>query len=868
MNNNEIKQEPCLDEEKNMHSSGGETTASPAKEEKTASSAAGDKTASSDDGDNIKNSLRRKIFQMNIRLVAAAVILFALAGIVQMNRFAGLMEETSREENTVIMDTMSDSMRDMATESFQKYVIAQANVVDGEFWTMQHDLEILARQVQMVLEYPDAFSPQEVPLPSEADAGKLTLQLLYSESADREDPALKEQILRIGGLRNMILEIVEGGDTLLDCMVSLPGGASIIADRTPEGKMDEDGEVVPYNADRRPWYVGALVHGETYFTPVNMDNYFTNYEVMAGVPVYVNGELAAVCGGSVNLEDLDEIVSKAQLGDQSDTCLINENGNVLYSSRSEGELAMSSNELRSLKESSNPELVSMVNKALEGGSGFSLLNVDGEEMYIAYAPLKTIGWTQLLMISQKDLNSTAYLLMQQTGTVMEDSLARTHNYSRTMTIIMLLIGICLIAMAIVMSFMFADRLVKPIKRMTMRVARMQGDDMSFEVEDVYLTRDEIEVLARAFSNMSQKMRGYVREIVDITAEKQRLDTELSVAADIQINMLPNHFPAFPEREEFDLYAVMDPAKEVGGDFYDFFLIDDDHLALVMADVSGKGVPAALFMVISKTLIKNVTLSDGCSGPGEILSDVNDRLCEGNEDSMFVTVWLGILTISTGQLVSASAGHEYPVFYRRESGFRMEKDPHGPALGAMEGMRFREMQWQMNPGDLLFLYTDGVPEATDASMELFGNERMLQALAESWDRKNLQRRSGNADIEGAVILEGPDIEGIGIEGTGIEGTGIEGTGIESTGTEGIGTKGNDTEGTGTRVKNIDDRGAEGNTTSLRKWNFEDLQVFLALFREHVDDFVGEAPQFDDLTMLCFSYNGASEVSEQQPEMPEQ
>ena len=705
MNNDEIRQDPYADEEKTTppstaekkaHSSAKEEkSAASAKEEKTSFSGAGEKTASSDGGDNIKNSLRRKIFQMNIRLVAAAVILFALAGIVQMNRFAGLMEETSREENTVIMDTMSDSMRDMATESFQKYVIAQANVVDGEFWTMQHDLEILARQVQMVLEYPDAFSPQEVPLPSEADAGKLTLQLLYSESADREDPALKEQILRIGGLRNMILEIVEGGDTLLDCMVSLPGGASIIADRTPEGKMDEDGEVVPYNADRRPWYVGALVHGETYFTPVNMDNYFTNYEVMAGVPVYVNGELAAVCGGSVNLEDLDEIVSKAQLGDQSDTCLINENGNVLYSSRPGGELAMNSNELRSLKESSNPELVSL--------DGIKI-----REMYIAYAPLKTIGWTQLLMISQEDLNSTAYLLMQQTGTVMEDSLARTHNYSRTMTVIMLLIGICLIAMAIVMSFMFADHLVKPIKRMTMRVARMQGDDMSFEVEDVYLTRDEIEVLARAFSNMSQKMRGYVREIVDITAEKQRLDTELSVAADIQINMLPNHFPAFPEREEFDLYAVMDPAKEVGGDFYDFFLIDDDHLALVMADVSGKGVPAALFMVISKTLIKNVTLSDGCSGPGEILSDVNDRLCEGNEDSMFVTVWLGILTISTGQLVSACAGHEYPVFYRRESGFRMEKDPHGPALGAMEGIRFREKHWQMNPGDLLFLYTDGVP----------------------------------------------------------------------------------------------------------------------------------------------------------------
>jgi sigma-B regulation protein RsbU (phosphoserine phosphatase) len=165
--------------------------------------------------------------------------------------------------------------------------------------------------------------------------------------------------------------------------------------------------------------------------------------------------------------------------------------------------------------------------------------------------------------------------------------------------------------------------------------------------------------------MSKKMRGYVREIVDITAEKQRLDTELSVASEIQSNMLPSHFPAFPDRDEFDLYAVMDPAKEVGGDFYDFFLIDEDHLALVMADVSGKGVPAALFMVISKTLIKNITLSGSGAGPGGILSDVNDRLCEGNEDSMFVTVWLGILTISTGQLVSACAGHEYPVLPQRE-----------------------------------------------------------------------------------------------------------------------------------------------------------------------------------------------------------
>ena len=726
----------------------------------------------------MKRSLRVKIFRMNIVLIAVAVALFAVLGIAQVRRFADIMEKTNREQNTVIMDTMSDSMREMAMESFQKYVVSSAKVLNGEFWTMRHDLEVLARQVQMVLEQPSTYAPVEVPLPSQADAGRLTLQLLYSDGADRSDPELKDQILRIGGLGNMMLEIVEGGETLLDCMVSLPGGASIIVDSTPEGKLGADGEPRPYNADRRPWYVGALVHGETYFTPVNKDNYFDTYEVMAGVPVYVNGELAAVCGGSIRMESLGGIISAAQLGELSDTCLINETGNVIYSSRTDGELGMAANELKSLRESGNADLVALVNEALEGDTGFSLLSVDGKETYIAYAPIATVGWTQLLTISQEDLNATAYLLTQQMDAIMEESIEGLRANEIRTVITTLIFAAALLGLAMALSMLFANRLVKPIKRMTLRVSEMQGSDMTFHVDDVLLTGDEIEVLARAFENMSEKMRGYVQEIVQITSEKQRLDTELSVAADIQANMLPSRFPAFPGRREFDLYAVMDPAKEVGGDFYDFFLIDDDHLALVMADVSGKGIPAALFMVISKTLIKNVALSGQHTGPAEILSDVNNRLCEGNGDNMFVTAWLGILTISTGSMVSACAGHEYPVFYRKGRGFVLEKDPHGMAMGGLEGVRYREARWQLDPGDMLFLYTDGVPEANNSAEELFGNARMMAALEDS-----LRVTTGG----------------------------------------------------GTRQKT-------------------DLNLFLRAVRRHVDDFVGDTPQFDDLTMMCVEYYG--------------
>ena len=210
-----------------------------------------------------------------------------------------------------------------------------------------------------------------------------------------------------------------------------------------------------------------------------------------------------------------------------------------------------------------------------------------------------------------------------------------------------------------------------------------------------------------------------------TEKTQRLATELDLASEIQENILPNVFPVFPDRKEFSLYASMDPAKEVGGDFYDFFMIDDDHICLVMADVSGKGIPAALFMMVSRTIIKNIAQSGGT--PGEILRGANDRLNEGNVADIFVTVWLAIIELSTGKGVAANAGHEHPALMRHGNKFELQIYRHSPAVAIMEGINFEEHEFQLEPGDCLFVYTDGVPEATNSSNELFGNERMLEAL---------------------------------------------------------------------------------------------------------------------------------------------
>ncbi len=208
-------------------------------------------------------------------------------------------------------------------------------------------------------------------------------------------------------------------------------------------------------------------------------------------------------------------------------------------------------------------------------------------------------------------------------------------------------------------------------------------------------------------------------------ESSRIETELTMASSIQADMLPSIYPAFPERPEFDIFASMDPAKEVGGDFYDFFLVDEDHLALVMADVSGKGVPAALFMMASKIIIANNTLLG--KSPAKVLTDANNAICANNREGLFVTVWLGILDMITGKVVAANAGHERPAVMHAGGDFELIDDPHGLAIGGIEGMKYKEYEFTLNAGDKLFLYTDGVPEATNAEEKLFGKERMLEAL---------------------------------------------------------------------------------------------------------------------------------------------
>lgn len=285
----------------------------------------------------------------------------------------------------------------------------------------------------------------------------------------------------------------------------------------------------------------------------------------------------------------------------------------------------------------------------------------------------------------------------------------------------------ILLVALVYGWFLRKTVAKPIRHIASETVRFSREN---ELPEVSLTdatpgEDEIKLLAMHVDKMEYAIMNYTENLKTVTSQKDRMEGELNVASGIQQGIIPNTFPPFPERDEFELYAHMVPAKEVGGDFYDFFFVDDDHLALVIADVSGKGAPAALFMMASKIMIKNRAILGGT--PAEVLEDVNQQLSEGNYNNMFVTAWLGILDITTGVLTTSSAGHEYPAIRHADGNFEYFKDRHGFVLGGMSGCKYKEETLTLLPGDTLFVYTDGVTEAANKSLHLFGTERLLETL---------------------------------------------------------------------------------------------------------------------------------------------
>ena len=376
------------------------------------------------------------------------------------------------------------------------------------------------------------------------------------------------------------------------------------------------------------------------------------------------------------------------------------------------------------------------------------MTVDGEEYLLAFAPMKNNGWSFGTLTLRKDIAAAAedsrnYFLEQIDG-----FRARLQDKFFLIT----LVGIVLLAGLSYIFFLssrkVSARFVKPIHELSDGVRDIASGNLDKKID--IDTGDEIEHLATCFNAMTGELKTYMANLTKVTAEKERIATELDVATEIQNGMLPKDFPA---RKDVELFATMTPAKEVGGDFYDFYMLDATHLAITVADVSGKGIPAALFMVISKTILNNFAVSNyNREGIAEVVSAANDKLCANNEAMMFVTAFIGVLDLETGKFVFVNAGHNPPVVYRAETNHCDFLDvKKNFVLGPMDGIPFIEQRITLKRGDLLFIYTDGVTEALNVAEEEYQPERLIKFMNATDCRADLQTllKAVRADVAAHV-----------------------------------------------------------------------------------------------------------------------
>ncbi len=663
--------------------------------------------------------MKKKI--MKIMLVISSILLI-LFGVITMQMLINIRDITlSNSEKTggQVEEYSDEALRTQITERLSATALGCAYILNQMFGDFAGTVTINADAATDIYTNPEKYGKSTVLIPDKSEIGMIKGQFVYAEGVDPEDEAILEELSMIGSLQGNLTAMYNQYDELGASYIGTETGIVLLAGPVIKERWDANGNYVYLDPRLRPWYVKAKAEQSVVFTDIQEDYDTGKQAIMCGVPIYKGKEFVGVAGAGLYLQGVENMMMNAKIGDEGDSCIIDGNGKVIFSSRKEGQLSPQS----VLVEENDKGLSEFGKKAASGESGLELLDVDGVKCYLAYSPVELVGWSLVSIIPEKTVLTPNEKLLATLKESHNDEYSAIQKLIKRALVRMFGMIVAMAIITVIASNILSKHLVKPITLLTDKVHNLEGENLDFEWNEN--TGDEIQELATSFGQMTDRMKTYISDIQRATAEKERIGAELNLATQIQASMLPHDFPPFPDRPEFDIYAMMDPAREVGGDFYDFFLIDDDHLGLVMADVSGKGIPAALFMMISKTILQSCAMLG--HSVEEILTKTNEALTENNQTGMFVTVWMGILEISTGKLTCANAGHEYPAIMRAGASFEIYKDKHGFVLGGMEDMIYREDEIQLNHGDRLFLYTDGVPEAVDRKEKMYGTERMIKAL---------------------------------------------------------------------------------------------------------------------------------------------
>lgn len=610
------------------------------------------------------------------------------------------------------------SLEGLTQEGLLKATVDQASLINAQFREVENDLKVLVDIAERVWKTPsnyprkpsysisqrpsDPFAASVWQIPQGVSAASVSQDLVISSAMD-----------------DFMISVLKSNPNLNDCNLATPQG---LFRRFPWSENIDK----KYDVRVRDWFKRALEQGNLGWSEPYVGVIARNLRVNCSAPVKKGGKTVAVIGLNVPLTTIHERIIKMRINKQGKAYLVSKDRRVLAR---EGLVTNSDNWSEKQKgeffsfddQKAMPEL----DKNLASGSpGIMRGTLGKQDSFVAYAPISTTGWSVLFALPVEAVYAPVRPTEQALITQAQAVSSQVYQQIGIAMAVLVLVFLSVLAGVTIVSRRMAQRITAPIMALE-EGARIIGDgnlEHRLQVE----TGDEIQQLGETFNSMAADLSHYIRDLTETTAAKERIQSELKLATDIQASLLPRIFPPFPDRKEIDLYALMDPAKEVGGDFYDFFFLDEQRICLIIGDVSDKGVPAALYMMVAKTLLKSEALRD--ADPAQVLERVNSILALDNETSMFVTVFCAILDTGTGQVACANAGHLPPLIQQTDGSVSLRAFRPGFVLGPMPDICYSTEQFLLQPGELFLIYTDGVTEAINPVLEQYGEQRMLDCVA--------------------------------------------------------------------------------------------------------------------------------------------
>lgn len=660
-----------------------------------------------------KKSIEQKVVALVLGVSFIALFMTGAATGFGMYKIVREIKYVNASMGNQAADESRMALEELTIEELSLVAENKAQYLETLFDKYESHLNILSGYVGSIYNLPDIYKEQQFVMMSLSDSVSPIAHVAYAPGVDAE--ALESETALLANVGGYLSGVSTSDSIITDAYVGTESGILFLSSSKQRLKIQDD-----YDHRTRNWYTIAKNSGEFSISEAYDDAYGRGKIISFSMPIYnESGEFLGVAGLNVLAEGFKGLL-KADEATDCEFVIISQDENVVVSNDYREE---KKNDIIDEFVSDNESNAQIKDNIFNKQYGTDVIEYRGRQIYVSHQKLSEQGWIVLAYVAMDEAVAPSLMIKENIINLADNSVISVTQYVLLVVILVMFVLIVVLVITYIFGNIISKKITRPIVTLTDNVKEISHGNLKFNYD--IKTDDEIQDLADAFRNMTTELDEHMSKMQDELKEKERRRAELEIAKKIQMSILPKDFASFTNAMEFEISATIRAAKGVAGDFYDFFMVDKDHLAIVIADVSGKGVPAALFMMITKSLIDNRTKQ--CMTAGEILTEVNKELCASNEAGMFVTAFLGILNIRTGEFQYSNAGHMPPLIYRYKRGFEWLYVTTNLFLAGMDDTEYKTDRAVLGSGDMILLYTDGVTEAVNTDKKQFGKDGLYNLI---------------------------------------------------------------------------------------------------------------------------------------------